>query len=75
MKVEIYGTEWCTYCKQAVKLCETKGVSFDYIDVDDTSNLKSLEERVGGKIRSVPQIFVNGEHIASGFKGLQQELN
>lgn len=74
MKVEIYGTEWCTYCKQAVKLCESKGIDFSYIDVDDTANLKVLEDRVGSKIKSVPQIFVNGKHMINGFKGLQQEL-
>jgi glutaredoxin len=74
MKVEIYGAEWCTFCKQAVRLCETKAVSFDYIDIDDTANLRLLEERVGGKVRAVPQIFVDGQHVPSGYTGLQQEL-
>lgn len=74
MKVEIYGAEWCTYCKQAVKLCEAKGILFDYIDIDETANLRLLEERVGGKVRTVPQIFVNGEHVPQGYTGLQQEL-
>lgn len=74
MRVEIYGTEWCTYCKQAVSLCETKGIVFEYIDVDETQNLRTLEERVGGRIRSVPQIFVNGKHLPKGYNELQQEL-
>lgn len=74
MKVEIYGAEWCGYCKSAVSLCEMKSIPYDYIDIDDTSNMRTLEERVGGKIRTVPQIFVDGRHIPGGFTGLQQEL-
>jgi glutaredoxin len=74
MKVEIYGTEWCAFCKQAVSLCETKSVQYDYIDVDDTANLRSLEERLGSKVRSVPQIFLNGQILTNGFNSLKQEL-
>ena len=75
MKVEIYGAEWCSYCKKAVSLCENKSVQYDYIDIDDTVNLRSLEERVGNKIRSVPQIFMDGHLIPGGFNGLKQELD
>lgn len=74
MKVEIYGAEWCTYCKQAVKLCEAKGIEYDYVDVDDTSNLKGLESRIGGKARTIPQIFLDGLHVPGGYTGLQNEL-
>lgn len=74
MKVEIYGAEWCTFCKQAVKLCETKGVEYNYVDVDDTANLRSLEERIGGKAKTIPQIFLDGQHIPAGYTGLQKEL-
>lgn len=74
MKIEIYGAEWCAYCKRAVSLCETKGISFDYIDIDETANLRQLEERVGGKVRTVPQIFMDGQLVQGGFTGLQQEL-
>lgn len=74
MKIEIYGATWCTFCKQAVSLCEAKSIQYDYIDVDDTSNLRILEERVGNKIRSVPQIFLNGQYIPGGYAGLKEEL-
>ena len=74
MKAEIYGAEWCTFCKQAIKLCETKGISIDYIDIDETANLRQLEERVGARIRAVPQIFLDGKYVQGGFTGLQQEL-
>lgn len=74
MKVEIYGAGWCLYCKSAVSLCESKGIAFDYIDVDDTANLRVLEERMGAKARTVPQIFVDGRFVPGGFTGFTKEL-
>jgi glutaredoxin len=74
MNVEIYGAEWCTFCKSAVQLCKTNSIPYDYIDIDDTANLRALEERIGNKVRSVPQIFLNGTLVPGGFTGLKQEL-
>lgn len=74
MKIEIYGAEWCTFCKSAVALCELKSIEYDYIDIDDTANMRSLEERIGSKVRSVPQIFKDGQLVSGGFSGLKQEL-
>lgn len=74
MKVEIYGAEWCTFCKQAVQLCESQSVEYDYIDIDETANLRNLEERIGNKVRTVPQIFMNGSLVSGGYTGLKQEL-
>ena len=75
MKVEIYGAEWCTFCKQAVQLCETRDIQYDYIDIDDTANLRNLEERIGGKVRTVPQIFLDDQLVPGGYTGLQKQLN
>jgi glutaredoxin 1 len=74
MTVEIFGAEWCTFCKQAVTLCESKNMQYDYIDIDETSNLKILEEKIGNKVKSIPQIFINGKLIPDGYSGLKQEL-
>ena len=74
MRAEIYGAAWCTYCKQAVALCESNSIQYDYIDVDDTSNLRILEQKIGGKVRSVPQIFLNGQHMPGGFVEFKKEL-
>lgn len=74
MKIEIYGAEWCNFCKQAVSLCESKAMLYEYIDIDETANLRVLEERMGSKVRTVPQIFMDGTLVPGGFSGLQQEL-
>jgi glutaredoxin len=74
MKIEIYGAEWCTFCKQAVDLCESNSLEFSYFDIDKSTNLKTLEERMGTKVKTIPQIFKNGEFLPGGYTGLRQEL-
>jgi glutaredoxin len=67
MKVEIYGTASCTYCKQAVALCESNSIQYEYTDVGTSTNLQSLTERLGVRPRTVPQIFKDGQHLPGGF--------
>jgi glutaredoxin len=74
MKIEIYGAEWCAFCKSAVQLCESKSIQYDYINIDETANLRSLEQRMGNKVRAVPQIFLDGALIPGGYAGLQKQL-
>jgi glutaredoxin len=74
MRVEVYGTQSCTYCKQAVSLCENKSVECDYIDVGIEVNLKNLTDRLGVRPRTVPQIFVDGRHLSKGYDELRAEL-
>lgn len=74
MQVEIYGTAWCASCQTAKKLCETKDIEYTYTDVDDTLSLKKLEERLGHKVKSVPQIFLDGTHLINGFSELQSAI-
>ena len=74
MKVEIYGTKTCTYCKHAISLCESNEIEYNYIDVGSEVSLNSLIERMGTRPRTVPQIFVNGTYLPGGFNGLKEEL-
>jgi glutaredoxin 3 len=62
-RVEIYSTMFCPYCARAKSLLDKKGV--DYIDIDvmaDTSKRDEMMERAGGR-QTVPQIFIDGDHI------------
>jgi glutaredoxin 3 len=62
-RVEIYSTMFCGYCARAKSLIEKKGV--DYVDIDiieDTAKRDEMVERSGGR-QTVPQIFIDGEHI------------
>ena len=61
--VEIYTSMFCGYCVRAKKLLSQKGVSFTEQDVTADKNGRMLmTSRAGGRT-SVPQIFINGDHI------------
>ncbi|WP_199246394.1 glutaredoxin 3 [[Phormidium] sp. ETS-05] len=62
-KVEIYTWQTCPYCIRAKMLLSWKGVKFiEYkIDGDGAARVK-MAERANGR-RTVPQIFVNNQHI------------
>jgi glutaredoxin 3 len=61
--VEIYTTPYCPYCIAAKRLLDKKGVSFTEIDVSrDPAMRQTMTARSGGG-RTVPQIFIGGEHV------------
>lgn len=61
--IEIFTTQVCPYCVRAKRLFDKKGVSYREIDVSTDAELReAMTARAGGR-RSVPQIFIDGEHI------------
>jgi glutaredoxin 3 len=61
--VEIYTTQICPYCAMAKRLLQKKGVAFTEIDVGRDPGLRvKMTERAGGR-RTVPQIFIGGQHV------------
>ena len=62
-EVELYTTMFCPYCVRARALLERKGAAFTEIDIiEDPARRDEMIQRSGGRT-SVPQIFINGEHI------------
>ena len=62
-KVEIYTSIMCPHCSHAVRLLRSKNVNFEQIDVSMNSALRQrMRVRAGGHT-SVPQIFIDNEHI------------
>jgi glutaredoxin 3 len=62
-RVEIYSTMFCGYCARAKSLLDKKGVDYVEIDIiEDSAKRDEMVERAGGR-QTVPQIFIDGEHI------------
>ena len=61
-KIEIYTTPFCGYCARAKSLLEKKGAAYEEIDVM-MDEKKRTEMRERAKRSTVPQIFINGQHI------------
>jgi glutaredoxin 3 len=61
-KVKLYTTNYCPYCVRAKRLLESKGISFEEINLEgQPEELSRLKERTGW--RTVPQIFINDKLI------------
>ncbi|WP_026376928.1 glutaredoxin 3 [Aestuariibacter salexigens] len=62
-QVEIYTTGYCPYCHRAKALLQKKGISFDEYPVDQQPALREeMIQRANGGY-TVPQIFIDGQHI------------
>ena len=61
-KIEVYTTPWCGYCARAKALLEKKGAAYEETDVMEDA-VKRSEMRERSKRSTVPQIFINGQHI------------
>ena len=61
--VEIYTWTYCPFCIRAKALLDKKGVEYQEYSVDgDEAARDNMAQRANGK-RSVPQIFINEQHI------------
>ena len=62
-KIEIYTTMFCPFCVRAKQLLDSKQVMYDETDVTARLSLrKTMTNRANGRT-SVPQIFIDGQHV------------
>ena len=62
-KIEIYTQPFCGFCARAVRLLTDKGVSFTEIDAPNGSAARATAISRSSGRTSVPQIFINDQHI------------
>ena len=68
MKVEIITGKYCGYCESAKHLLHFRVLEYKEISAHDEEGMKIMTEH---NLKSVPQIFINGELIG-GFSELQK---
>lgn len=62
-EVEIYTRATCGYCIRAKRLLAMRGVDYKEIPIDRDQNSRAeMIERAQGRT-TVPQIFIDGQHI------------
>lgn len=60
--VTIYSRSWCSFCKRAQSLLESKGHDYTSIDIEEQPEKRDeMIERTGRT--SVPQIFIDDKAI------------
>jgi glutaredoxin 3 len=68
-KIELFSTAVCPYCVAAKNLLKSKGLEWTEVRIDtDPAQRDAMLTRSGGR-RTVPQIFINDQHVG-GFDDL-----
>jgi glutaredoxin 3 len=67
--VVLYGTRFCSFCLEARRLLDEKGITFEDISVDTDLDLRMEIMEKSGQ-RTVPQIWVGSIHVG-GYSDLQ----
>ena len=66
--VEIYTGPLCVFCNRAKALLNRKGVSFKEINLaSDPNKMDEMIKKTNG-MKTVPQIFIDGQHIGGNDK-------
>jgi ribonucleoside-diphosphate reductase alpha chain len=63
----VYGKKNCPFCQMAKDELTLRGIPFDYIDLEEIG--KTAAEVTGRKVKTVPQIYCEGNYIG-GFEEL-----
>ncbi len=71
MKIEIFSTPQCTFCDAAKKLLDDKGLAYTNLDVMSEPAILADFKRRLPRVKAVPQIFIDGEHIG-GYEDLRR---
>ena len=61
-RIEVFSKDWCPYCDRAKALLDARGLPYEVFDVTNDPALEA-EMRERASRRTVPQIFIDGEHV------------
>ena len=61
-QILMYSADWCGYCARARRLLDAKGAAYEEIDIDLVPGARQEMQARSGR-STIPQIFINGQHI------------
>ena len=62
-EIEIYTQDWCPYCSRAKRILDGKQAAYREIYAPHGSAERTEAIRRSGGRTSVPQIFIDGQHV------------
>ncbi len=71
-KIVIYSKPNCGYCISAKNMCESKGINYEYLMLDEDYTFEKFQEEFPNA-RTFPQIVVDDRKVG-GFNELQQVI-
>tara|TARA_B100000214_G_scaffold186797_1_gene134700 strand:- start:127 stop:396 length:270 start_codon:yes stop_codon:yes gene_type:complete len=74
MKVIIYSKEKCAYCSKTKVMLNNLGIEYTEKKLEDFKSVDDMLEDIGKKVRTMPQIKIDGELIG-GYHQLVEHLD
>jgi|TARA_B100001093_G_C26848665_1_gene1024047 glutaredoxin len=74
LKVEIYTKDFCIWCDRAKDLLNSHSIDFNEIDISDDDTRTKFYENIGNNVKTVPQVFIDGERVG-GYQDLREWLD
>ena len=62
-EITMYCTRFCPYCIMATRLLESQNQPIEKVYVDNDSDLRGHMQSISHGRTSVPQIFLDGQHV------------
>ena len=60
--IKMYGADWCGDCRRAKRLLDSRGVAYDWIDVENNPSKADEAQRIGGR-RNIPVIVLPDQTV------------
>lgn len=71
--VDIYVTEWCPYCRQAIAYLRANGIAFNRYDIEKDTAAASRKKRLAPSYSGVPLAVINGKIVKGYTKEAYEE--
>jgi ribonucleoside-diphosphate reductase alpha chain len=72
MRSIVYSKADCPFCSMAMEELKLRGIPYDKIDLKEIG--KTAKEVTGRDVKTVPQIYIEGEYVG-GYEDLMEYLN
>lgn len=56
-KIKVYATTWCSDCRLAKHVLESRSIDYDWINIEDDADAAALVLQINGGYSSVPTIL------------------
>ena len=63
-RITVYGTNWCGDCRRSKLFLDTRGIGYDWVDIEQDAEAALKVMELNGGYRSVPTIvFEDGSTL------------
>lgn len=62
-RITMYSAEWCSDCRRTKKLLDTRGVDYDYVDLETVADGAERAKAISGRTQIPVVVFPDGTHF------------